>query len=106
MLVDFLDGKPVGFLQVSGIAAAKTIAELATAATYTLPDYDFVVLEVETQTARARFDGTAPTASIGHLLPLFTSSYRRTIWTKSVAIVAKIIESTGSTKINFSFFKR
>lgn len=63
-----------------GIAASQPVAGLAAETTH-------VLITVDGADIRVRFDGTAPTGSVGHLISSGTSM----LWTRGIAESAKMI---------------
>jgi hypothetical protein len=77
---------------VSNAATISTASVDAT--TYSVPDTDWVVFDVVTSPVRVRWDGTAPTSTVGHKLQA-GMSYQ---WTVAMWNAAKFIrDTTGST---------
>jgi hypothetical protein len=63
------------------------------AATFSVPDTDWVVFDIVTSPVRVRWDGTAPTSTIGHKL-LAGTSYQ---WTVGMWNAAQFIRDTTAS---------
>ncbi len=83
--------KPLGYEQVTGLSAVKTL---------TVPDTARAALIVaETQAVRWRDDGTNPTASVGMPLAVDTP-----YWYTGDLGAIKFIEAVASAKLNVSYY--
>jgi len=65
-------------------------------------DTTHVVLDVQVNDVRVTFDGSAPTATNGHLIPFGAGGI---VWSKALAVAAKWIRVTGSSTIHLSQLK-
>lgn len=64
-------------------------------------DTTHVVMDVQTNDVRVTFDGSAPTATSGHLIPFGSTM----VWSKALAAASKWICITGSATIHLSQLK-
>lgn len=89
------DGTPVAAKSVTVSTAAVLIA-----ATNTFPakSVQFVLVEVQADKVRVRFDGTSPTASVGHEL---AATYRE-VWSAARWNSARFIRSGAADATVFA----
>lgn len=85
-------GASLGFQQITGASAATALTVPAGAC--------MAVIQVDTQNARWRDDGTSPTASIGMLIRTTDQPY---IFAGNLGRF-KIIEATSGSVINVSYY--
>lgn len=72
----------------------KTVSTDAVAFTaFSVPDTDWVVFDVVTSPVRVRWDGTAPTSTVGHKL-LVGKTYQ---WTVDMFNAAQFIRDTSAS---------
>lgn len=91
--------KSVGHFQVNNLASAKTLAAAIDAAIPTGADH--CEIQTATQTIRYRKDGTAPTTTVGTLLPTGTViTVRRGEFTNF-----KMIETATTAVVDIEFYK-
>lgn len=82
--------------RTNGTTIASNASTISTASvdapTYSVPDTDWVVFDIVTSPVRVRWDGTAPTSTVGHKL-LAGTSYQ---WTVTMWNAAKFIRDTSA----------
>ena len=84
-------GKPLGYEQVTGLSAAKTLTVPA--------DTRIALIQPETQNVRWRDDGTDPTATIGMII----TANSLLIYDGNLATM-KFIEVVAGAKLNVSYY--
>lgn len=84
---------PAGYSQLTSLASATGVGTIPTGTKLTL-------IQAETQDVRWRDDGTNPTASVGMLL-----ADGQTLVYNGNPSTLKVIEVTGSAKLNITFYK-
>lgn len=92
-------GKSLGFFQ-GACATAKTLAQIIDP-TAVPAAAEWAIVQAESQECRWRMDGTAPTAAIGIILAVKDSVFVH----KSQFATFKMIEVTGTAKVNLEFFQ-
>lgn len=83
--------KPMGYQQITGLSAAKSL---------TVPDGALMaIIQIEAKDVRYRDDGVAPSASVG--LPMATAE--KMLYTGNLAAL-KFIEQTAGAIINVLYY--
>ncbi len=85
--------KPLGYQQITSLAAAAGFASVPTRAR-------LVMVQSETQSVRWRDDGVNPTASVGMIIAAGDTLF----YTGDFSAI-KFIEVTASAKLNITFFE-
>lgn len=85
--------EPIGYFQITSAAAATGLPSIPDKARYAL-------IQPESQNIRWRDDGTNPTASVGMKLVA-----NDTLVYSGVLSSFKLIEETGSAKVNVTYYK-
>jgi hypothetical protein len=91
--------KPLGYCQLTSITAAT---KLTTCANGIPAGAEFVLIEAETQNARWRDDGTAPTTTVGMLL--ITTASTPTLYQGDLTAI-QFINATAGTIVDVSFYQ-
>jgi hypothetical protein len=84
---------PAGYVQVTGLAAAKGIGPVPAGARR-------AIVQAEAQAVRWRDDGTAPTASVGMTLAVGTS-----LTFEQRLDLLSFIEQVAGAKLNVTYYK-
>jgi hypothetical protein len=84
---------PMGFQQLTSISSATSLTVPAGAT--------IAVITVEAEAARYRDDGTAPTASVGILLPVASPPY----FYAGPLSAFQIIQTTNGAIVNVSYYR-
>lgn len=89
----------LGFSKFDTLGAAKGLHQGSLGA---IPDgAQFAIVSIEDQSVRWRADGTAPTATVGHLLTAGTY-----LWITSWLTKVEFIAATAGAKMTAEFFKQ
>lgn len=83
---------PLGYQQITSLSAAQSLTVLSGAT--------MVILESHTQAVRWRDDGTAPTSSVGMLLPVDTPFE----YSGDLSAI-KFIQVTASAELDVSYYQ-
>jgi hypothetical protein len=96
----FATGKPLGFLQVTGINATAKFADNTTNLSGTIPPgTNWILIQAEGQGIRWRDGGTDPTATVGQLIAAGDSIGYQVAITK-----IKFLAATAGGTVNISFY--
>jgi len=93
------------YVQITSLSASTALSASFPAGSGTIPggstytDFNVALIQAETQNVRWRDDGTAPTASVGHIL-----AAGETMFYEGDMNNLKFIEVTTSAKLNVTFY--
>ncbi len=97
--------EPLGYYQVTSLSSAYALSSLSGAAAL---GANVVAIQAEGQSVRYRLDGTAPTTSVGVLMPVnqqpWILAYGYPLDATALAKI-KLIETTAGATINIVFYK-
>lgn len=100
-----MSAKSLKYKQTVGVAAAALLYTFLDATLVSgsnvIAGVDYVIVQPESQNIRWRDDGTAPTASVGHLI-VANQTY---VFTRSQFARLRFIETAASATVNVTAYK-